>query len=109
MLGDFTRTDGTEWSYRGLEASFGAGYDFPYEVSLSWLYRFRYRDYDNSSAFVPNEPRSDKRHVLTVELAKALTEHWVVSAGGAFTWIDSNIPIYEYDPQIGGAYVTYRF
>ncbi len=44
-----------------------------------------------------------------MELAKELTEHWVVSAGGAFTWIDSNIPVYEYDRQIGGAYVTYRF
>ena len=111
-LGDFTRTDGTEWSYDGWEASWGAGYDFPYEVSLSWLYRFFWRDYRNESAFaVPafSEKREDRRHVFTVELAKALTEHWVVSLGGAFTWSDSNIPIYDYNRQVGGAYVTYRF
>jgi len=111
-LGDFTRTDGTEWSYDGFEVSFGAGYDFPYEVSLSWLYRFFFRDYRHGSYYaIPrfSEEREDRRHVFTVELAKALTEHWVVSAGGAITWSNSNIPIYDYDRQVGGAYVTYRF
>jgi tetratricopeptide (TPR) repeat protein len=111
-LADFARTDGTEWSYDGMEASFGAGYDFPYEVSLSWLYRFFFRDYRNGSTFAEpefSENRKDHRHVLTLELAKALTEHWVVSAGGALTWSKSNLPIYDYDRQVGGAYVTYRF
>jgi hypothetical protein len=110
-LADFVRTDGTEWDYNGWEASFGSGYDFPYEVSFTWLYRFFFRDYRNDSVYAefPPEKRRDRRHVLTVELAKALTEHWVVSAGGAFTWSNSNIPIYDYDRQVGGAYVTYRF
>jgi Tfp pilus assembly protein PilF len=108
-LGDFVRTDGTEWSYDGWETSLGAGYDFPYEVSLTWLYRFFFRDYRNPSRFPPEKKREDRRHVFTVELAKALTEHWVVSAGGAFTWGNSNVPIYDYDRQVGGAYVTYRF
>jgi Tfp pilus assembly protein PilF len=111
-LADFVRTEGTEWSYNGWETSFGAGYDFPYEVSLTWLYRFFFRDYRNESYFATpqfSEKRRDRRHVLTVELAKALTEHWVVSVGGAFTWSHSNIPVYDYDRQVGGAYVTYRF
>ena len=106
------RTDGTEWSYDGWEASFGAGYDFPYEVSLTWLYRFFWRDYRNESDYSDppgSEKREDRRHVLTVELARALTEHWVVSAGGAFTWSNSNIPVFDYDRQVGGVYVTYRF
>jgi hypothetical protein len=33
----------------------------------------------------------------------------VVSLGGAFSWSNSNIPVYDYDRQVGGAYVTYRF
>jgi tetratricopeptide (TPR) repeat protein len=112
VLGDFVRTDGTEWSYDGWEASFGAGYDFPYDVSLTWLYRFFFRDYLNESDFADppgSERREDRRHVLSVELAKALAEHWVVSVGGAFTWSNSNIPVYDYDRQVGGAYLTYRF
>jgi len=111
-LGDFVRTDGTEWSYDGWEASAGAGYNFPYEVSLSWLYRFFWRDYRDESYFsVPqfSEKREDRRHVLTVDLAKAITEHWIVSLGGAFSWSNSTVEIYDYDRQVGGAYVTYRF
>ena len=110
-LADFVRTDGSEWDYNGWEASFGAGYDFPYEVSFSWLYRFFFRDYRHDSLYAefPPEKRRDRRHVLTLELAKALTEHWVVSAGASLTWTGSNIPIYDYNRQVGGGYVTYRF
>jgi hypothetical protein len=108
-FGDFTRTDGTEWSYDGWEASAGAGYDFPYDVSFTWLYRFFWRNYRNPSAFDLGDEREDRRHILSLDLAKALTEHWVVSLGGAITWSNSNIPVYDYRRQIGGAYVTYRF
>jgi tetratricopeptide (TPR) repeat protein len=112
LLGDFNSTDGTEWSYDGIDASLGSGYNFPYEVSLTWLYRFVYRDYDNASG-VTEPPfttvRDDKRHVFTAEIAKAITQHWEVSIGTALTWSNSNVELYDYDRQIGGAYVTYRF
>jgi hypothetical protein len=112
VAGDVTRTDGTEWDYDGVEASFGCGYDFEYAVGLTWLYRYVYQDYRNASAVsVPpfSDERRDHRHLFTVELSKGLGEHWRVALGGAFTWNGSNVAFYDYDRQIGGAYVTYAF
>lgn len=113
ILGDWLRTDGTEWSYNGFEASAGAGYNFPFDIALTWLYRFVWRDFRNASLFTTPTPfrrkRDDRRHVFTVELAKGLGEHWEVSLGGAFTWSNSDVQFYDYDRQVGGAYVTYTF
>jgi tetratricopeptide (TPR) repeat protein len=111
-LGDWTRTDGTEWSYNGVEASFGAGYDFEYDISFGWLYHFAYRHYLDASA--QSEPpftenRDDFQHVLTFDLAKGFCEHWEASLGGAFTWNDSDVAFYDYDRYVGGVYLTYRF
>jgi tetratricopeptide (TPR) repeat protein len=113
--GDFNHAKGGEYSYDGMEANFGAGYDFPYDISLVWLYRFLYRDYRQKSLFSgpPTDPfqtrRLDHRHVLTAELAKGITEHWTVSVGGAFTWNLSNVDFYDYSRHIVGSYLTYRF
>lgn len=110
VLGDRLRTDGTEWEYDGIEATFGAGYDFDYDISLGWLYRFWYRDYENPSALSATlEKRNEYRHILTIDIAKAITEHWEVSLGGAFHWNRSNVGFYQFDRQVGGSYVTYRF
>jgi len=110
--GDFNRTEGSEWSYDGMEANFGAGYDFPWDISLTWLYRFLYRAYENPTiAVVPRfaETQDVFRHVLTAEIAKGLGEHWVLSVGGAFTWNQSNVDFYAYSRHIVGTYVTYSF
>ncbi len=108
--GDWDRTDGTEFSYDGVEATVGAGYDLDYDISFNWLFRFNYRHYQNQSAFSdPPIKRDDFRYVLTVEIAKAITEHLSVSLGGAFTWNNSDVPFYQYDRQVGGVYATYNF
>lgn len=112
VLGDFLRTQGSEWSYDGIEASMASGYDFDYDIGFTWLYRFLYRDYLNASAAAMpafSKKREDIRHNLTVELSKGLGEHWRVALSGAFTWNNSNVSFYEYERQIGGAYVTYSF
>jgi tetratricopeptide (TPR) repeat protein len=111
--GDFNQSDGNEWSYSGMEANFGVTYDFDWDIALSWLYRFQYRSYDHPSLFSSPAPftqqRTDYTHYLTAELAKGLTEHWVLSVGGAFTWASSNVDFYDYSRHIVGTYVTYRF
>ena len=111
--GDFNHSDGSEWSYSGMEANLGAGYDFDWDIALSWLYRFQYRSYDEDSLFASPLPftqrRQDFRHILSAELAKGITEHWVVSVSGAFTWDSSNVKFYDYSRHIVGTYVTYRF
>ncbi|MBW2269579.1 MAG: tetratricopeptide repeat protein [Deltaproteobacteria bacterium] len=111
VLGSFQDTDGTEFEHDGVEAQFGAGYDFDFGISLAWLYQYKYRDYDNTS--VVSSPsfksRQDDMHVVTAEFSKMLAEHWQVSVGMALTFNDSNVPFYDYTRHIGGAYVTYHF
>ena len=38
-----------------------------------------------------------------------INDHWQVSLSAALTWNESNVAFYEYDRQVGGAYVTYHF
>ena len=112
VAGDWLRTDGREWDSDGVEALAGAGYDFDYDISFAWLYRFAYRDYQNPSAVsVPKDSkiREDHRHSLTLDLSKMLSDHWQVSLSAALTWNQSNVAFYEYDRQVGGGYVTYHF
>lgn len=123
--GDFLNTDGTEFKRDAIEASFGAGYDFPYEISLAWLYQFEYRDFDNASAFsngsVPvlfmrmppvlgfTTQRKDYEHRVTAEVSKFVTKHLEASLAMGLTFNDSNISFYDYDRYVGGAYLTYHF
>jgi hypothetical protein len=109
---DLNRSDGTEWEYDGFEVSMGCGYDFDYGVALTWLYRFKWQDYLNPSDFA--EPgfvtsREDRRHILSVDLRKSLTEHLELSVAASFSWNGSNLSFYEGDRQFGGAYLSYRF
>jgi hypothetical protein len=106
---DWQRASGSEWDYDGVQANFGAGYDFDYGISFGWLYRFAYRHFQNQSAFPPQTRRDDFRHVLTVDIGKKLGEHWKLSLGGSFTWNGSDVGRYDYDRQIGGAYASYTF
>lgn len=110
---DFNNSQGSEWGYDGMEANFGVGYDFDWDIALSWLYRFQYRSYDDPSLFSSPAPysqiRIDYRHILSAELAKGLTEHWQVSVSGAFSWNASSVEFYDYSRHIVGTYVTYRF
>jgi hypothetical protein len=108
--GDWQRADGSEWDYDGVQANFGAGYDFDYGITFGWLYRFAYRHFGVQSAFSdPAKIRDDFRHVLTVDIGKQLGTHWRLSLGGSFTWNDSDLDFYTYDRQIGGAYASYTF
>jgi tetratricopeptide (TPR) repeat protein len=107
--GDLYSSIGTEWRYDGFETSFGAGYDFPYAVSFSWLWRFAHRDYRDHSAFLPFERRVDDTHWVTAELARPIVDHWVARVAGSFGFQDSNIPVYDYTRKVVGAYLTYQW
>ena len=43
------------------------------------------------------------------ELNKAFGVHWQVAIAGSFTFNDSNVGLYDYDRDIVGGYLTYRF
>jgi len=108
-VGDVLNSVGTEWRYDGFETSFGAGYDFPYAVSFSWLWRFAHRDYRDASAFTPFAKRVDDTHWLTAELARPIVEHWIARLAGSFSFQDSNIPVYDENRKVVGAYLTYEW
>ncbi|MGE4609553.1 MAG: hypothetical protein AAEJ52_22695, partial [Myxococcota bacterium] len=120
-LGDFRDTAGTEFDYDSWEVSVGFGAELPWGIDLSVLYRLTDRDYLHDSRFsVPAPPapaplpptaykRNDLQSRVTFELIKALDNHWQVAVAGSFTLNDSNVLLYEYDRNIVGGYLTYRF
>jgi tetratricopeptide (TPR) repeat protein len=109
-LGDFLNTDGTEFDYDSWEFSVGFGAELPGEVDLSVLYRLTDRDYQQISGFsAPPERRDDLQSRITFELNKALGDHWQVAIAGSFTFNDSDVPLYDYNRDIVGGYLTYRF
>jgi len=120
-LGDFRDTDGTEFDYDSWEFSVGFGAELPGEVDLSVLYRLTDRDYRHDSAYfatgLPAPPppptaaykRNDLQSRITFELNKALGDHWQVAIAGSFTFNDSNVMLYDYNRDIVGSYLTYRF
>lgn len=111
--GDFQNTKGDEFDYDSWEFSFGFGAELPGGVDLSFLYRLTQRDYRHDSLFsMPAPPaykRDDLEHRMTFELTKDLGDHWQVALAGAFTLNDSNVPLYDYDRDVLGGYLTYRF
>ena len=57
----------------------------------------------------PAYQRDDLQHRLNFELMKAIGAHWQVALAGSFTFNGTNVPLYEYDREIVGGYLTYRF
>ena len=108
-LGDFQDTDGREFSYDAWEFSFGFGMELPFELELSMLYRLSDRDYRHNSIFPPLSNRNDLRHRLNFEFTRAIGDHWQISTAGSFSFNDSDVPLYDHNRHVVGAYVTYRF
>jgi hypothetical protein len=103
-------------------------------MGLTVLYRLTGRDYRNSSGFAraftdgTGEQRDDLRNRLTFELDVTsvalrgmrglglsggaldyMTDHWQLTTAGSFTFVDSDVALYDYNREVIGAYVTYRF
>jgi tetratricopeptide (TPR) repeat protein len=119
-LGDFLESDGNEFDYDSWEFSAGFGAELPGEVDLTVLYRLTDRDYRHNSRFsvpvslqAPLPPtaykRDDLQSRISFELNKALGDHWQVAIAGSFTFNDSNVMLYDYNRDIVGSYLTYRF
>lgn len=105
---DLLDTKGTEFERNAYQGSFGAGYDFDYDISLAWLYRFEYRDFDEISFFEAVK-RRDYEHRVTAELSKFITKNWEATLATGMTWNDSNVAFFDYNRYVGGAYLTYHF
>ena len=76
------------------------------------MYRLTDRDYQQTSIFtIPTDPhrRDDLQSRVTFELNKAFGPHWQFAIAGSFTFNDSDVPLYDYNRDIVGGYLTYRF
>jgi tetratricopeptide (TPR) repeat protein len=114
-LGNVARTKSTDFSYDGLEVSFGVSGTLPWNIQLTTLYRFLYRDYRSINALPAdytvgrNRSRFDYVHRATIELAKPIFEHVEASVASSLDFLDSNIDAYDHNRAVVGAYLTYRF
>jgi tetratricopeptide (TPR) repeat protein len=108
-LGNFMNTRGTEYQFDGYELFAGGSLALPFAVQLDTLYRFARTYYAYPSTFPPNSKRRERFHRVSIELTKAVTEHVDLSIAGSLGFRHSNIPVFDYNRYVGGAYVTYRF
>jgi tetratricopeptide (TPR) repeat protein len=108
-LGDFYNADGSEYTYRGWEVSFGISAPLPFEFNAVALYRYIARNYRNRSICRPNQKRNDSIHRVGVDFVRPIGQDWELSLTGTFNWVDSNIPAFDFNRFLGGAYITYLF
>ncbi len=119
-LGDFQNPAGTEFAFDSWEFSFGFGAELPWDTQMSVMYLLTDRDYRHHSIFnqagqvivnpqQSGKVRDDLQNRLSFELTKPITEHFQISAAGSFTFNDSNVPLYDYNRKVIGAYLTFQF
>ncbi len=108
VRGLFFDPKGDEFAFKGFELSGGGGLELPWEAQLELLYVFHLRNYDHKSAFGVGK-RRDRSHWLNLECALPLATGLEVSVAAAFIFNGSNIGDFDYNRQIVGSYLTYRF
>ena len=78
--GEFQDTDGGEYTYDSWEVAAGGGVALPFEVTVTTLYRFTQRMYNNNSVFgTGTEHRDDDIHRLTLEAVRPIGENFELS------------------------------
>ncbi len=112
---------GSEYSYRGPELWLGSETALPFELLLRLYGAIAYHSYRHPSSY-PDPPlavgvqydldganRRDRRLRAGVELERTLTDQ--LSLMLRYAWQDnhSNVAVFDYDREIWGVYVTYRF
>ena len=113
---------GSEYSYQGHQLWLGTETALPWEFILRTNFSYTRADYRNASVFpdprdlVFNRQfpllgvnRRDNIFAAQVELERMITEQ--LSASIRYAWIDndSNVAVFDYDRDILGFYLTYRF
>ena len=113
---------GSEWSYAAHEFWLETRSFLPWRVELRSRIGYVYKPFDNSSTFpdprglffnreyfLQGQSRTDDIWYFRVELEKFLTDNLSASVRYGYLSNDSNVAVFDYDRQMIGAYVTYRF
>jgi tetratricopeptide (TPR) repeat protein len=113
---------GKEYSYRGHEWRVETLSLLPWDLQLRSLVSYTYKPYRNRSSFpdpgalflnreyfLQNERRHDDVWVFQVELEKFWTDRFSTSVAYTYVKNHSNVAVFDYDREITGIYVTWRF
>lgn len=119
---DRYRSRGAEYSYQGHEFRLETDTRLPLEFQLRTLVSYTWRPYQNRSSFpdpqdvffnleypLQGRSRRDDIWYFSVELEKKLTDRLSVEIAYRYVNNDSNVAVFDYDREILGFYVTYRF
>lgn len=113
---------GSEYQFDAHEVWLGTKTRLPWDLELRLYGSYAHSEYDNPSVFPsPRDVMAGVQYALqgvarrdnTWRFRVALEKFWVprFSTSIAFSRLDnkSNVDVYDYDRNIVGAYVTYRF
>jgi len=115
-----------EYTYVAPAVGTGVNQELPWDVILDLGFIYRHEFYENRSSFpkkvIPPPPpppvlpgtavlvdRDEDLYLLTLVLEKRLTENLLVSGRYIYSNHDSNIPTFDYDRHIAGAFLTVEF
>jgi tetratricopeptide (TPR) repeat protein len=113
---------GREYSYQGHELRLETLSLLPWDLQLRSLVSYTYKPYRHASTFpdpgslflnreyfLQNERRHDDVWAFQVELEKFWTDRFSTSVAYTYIKNHSNVAVFDYDREITGIYVTWRF
>ena len=113
---------GSEYSFSAHEWRIETESLLPFELQLRTAISYTLRPYRNNSSFpdpedvffnleypLQNENRRDDQWIFQVELEKYLTDALSAEISYRYLKNHSNVTVFDYDREIVGVYVTYRF
>jgi hypothetical protein len=111
---DIERTEGTAFSYNGHRLEAGLQVRLPWDLYAGYIFSVHFRDYQNAQTLFLDKdaslsPRYDTQYDHLIQLTKALSEHWLVTAQYSHTNEVSNIPVYDYRKNVVTGLVTWVY
>lgn len=111
---DIERTEGTAFSYNGHRLEAGLQVRLPWDMHAGYTFSLHFRDYQNpQTLFLDKDAalskRKDTQYDHLIQLTKALSEHWLITAQFSHTTAVSNVAIYDYTKNVATGLVTWIY
>jgi Tfp pilus assembly protein PilF len=111
---DIERTEGTAFSYNGHRLEAGLQFRLPWDLYAGYTFSSHFRTYQNAQTLFLDKDASlsaryDTQFDHLVQITKALSEHWLVTAQYSHTNAVSNIPIYDYTKNVVTGLVSWVY
>ena len=97
-----------EYTYVAPAIGLGGRRELPFGTALDLDFSYRHEFYENPSFFsLEQKKRNDDVFLASAGLEKSLTERLNVSARYRYLYNSSNVPVYDYDRSVVGAYLSF--